>query len=60
MAAVKAIRSIRRWAYKEVGDKQAISFVVVATPEDLRANAEYIRMGDTIMDVPGGGAKHNN
>ena len=36
VAAVKAIRSIRRWAYEVFGDERAISFVVMATPEDLR------------------------
>jgi hypothetical protein len=36
VAAVKAIRSIRRWAYETFGDERAISFVVMATPEDLR------------------------
>ena len=59
VAAVKAIRSIRRWAYELFGDERAIVFVVMATPEDLRANAEYIRMGDVIVDVPGGSNNHN-
>jgi acetyl-CoA carboxylase/biotin carboxylase 1 len=113
VGAVKAIRSIRRWAYELFGDERAISFVVMATPEDLRyidvmfqsrshlalnlgkvvalpstkgdiyppfdlqfplaapcmiltivflllsANAEYIRMGDVIVDVPGGSNNHN-
>ena len=36
VAAVKCIRSIRRWAYEVFGDERAISFVVMATPEDLR------------------------
>jgi hypothetical protein len=36
VAAVKAIRSIRRWAYEVFGDERAIAFVVMATPEDLR------------------------
>lgn len=36
VGAVKAIRSIRRWAYEVFGDERAISFVVMATPEDLR------------------------
>ena len=36
VAAVKAIRSIRRWAYEVFGDERAIIFVVMATPEDLR------------------------
>ncbi|KAL7569782.1 hypothetical protein ACA910_005724 [Epithemia clementina (nom. ined.)] len=59
VAAVKAIRSIRRWSYDVLGDEKAICFVVMATPEDLRANAEYIRMGDVIVDVPGGSNNHN-
>lgn len=36
VAAVKAIRSIRRWAYEIFGNERAISLVVMATPEDLR------------------------
>lgn len=36
VAAVKAIRSIRRWAYEVFGNERAIAFVVMATPEDLR------------------------
>ncbi|KAH8077533.1 acetyl-CoA carboxylase [Aureococcus anophagefferens] len=41
MAATKSIMSMRRWAYLELGDEKAISFVVMATPEDLNANAEF-------------------
>lgn len=36
VAAVKAIRSIRSWAYEVFGNERTISFVVMATPEDLR------------------------
>ena len=46
IGAVKCIRSVRKWAYDTFGDERAIAFVVMATPEDLRANAEYIRMGE--------------
>jgi len=31
----------------------------MATPEDLRSNAEYIRMADEIVDVPGGSNNNN-
>ena len=31
----------------------------MSTPEDLRANAEYIRMADEVIDVPGGSNNHN-
>ncbi len=31
----------------------------MATPEDVRANAEYIRMADVWVDVPGGSNNHN-
>jgi acetyl-CoA carboxylase/biotin carboxylase 1 len=36
VAAIKCIRSVRRWAYDIFGDERAIQFVVMATPEDLR------------------------
>jgi hypothetical protein len=42
VGAVKAIRSIRRWAYEVLGDERAIKFVVMATPEDLRYVLFYI------------------
>ena len=28
--------------------------MAMATPDDMRANAEYIRMADEVVDVPGG------
>ena len=59
IGAVKCIRSIRRWAYENFGDDRAIIFVCMATPEDLRSNAEYIRMADECIEVPGG-ANNNN
>ncbi|KAI9357592.1 acetyl-CoA carboxylase [Zopfochytrium polystomum] len=59
MAAVKAIRSIRRWSYETFGDDRAIQFTVMATPEDLTVNAEYIRMADQFVEVPGGASNNN-
>ena len=40
MAATKSMLSMRQWAYMELGDEKAIEFVAMATPEDLKANAE--------------------
>lgn len=54
MAATKAILSMRQWSYMELGDERAIQFVAMATPEDLKANAEYIRLADSFVEVPGG------
>ena len=51
IAAVKEIRSVRKWAYETFGDERAIQFTVMATPEDLQANAEYIRMADKYVEV---------
>ena len=31
----------------------------MATPEDLWANAEYIRLADEVVDVPGGSNNNN-
>eukprot|EP00961_Rhodomonas_salina_P277772 3753627-Rhodomonas_salina.3 len=59
MAATKSILSIRQWAYLTLGDEKAIQFVAMATPEDLNANAEFIRLADTFVEVPGGSNKNN-
>ena len=59
IAAVKEIRSIRKWAYETFGQERAIEFVVMATPEDLKVNAEYIRMADQYVEVPGGSNNNN-
>jgi biotin carboxylase/acetyl-CoA carboxylase carboxyltransferase component/biotin carboxyl carrier protein len=59
IAAVKAIRSIRRWSYENFGDELAVEFVAMATPEDVAANAEYVRMADIWTPVPGGSSNHN-
>lgn len=59
IAAVKCIRSMRKWAYETFGNERAIQFVVMATPEDLKVNAEYIRMADQIAEVPGGRNTNN-
>ena len=59
MTGVKAIRSIRKWSYETFGTERAVSFTAMATPEDLDMNAEYIRMADNFIEIPGGSA-HNN
>lgn len=59
IAAVKEIRSVRKWAYETFGNERAIQFVAMATPEDLEANAEYIRMADEYVEVPGGTNNNN-
>ncbi|XP_056677579.1 acetyl-CoA carboxylase 2 isoform X2 [Monodelphis domestica] len=59
IAAVKCMRSIRRWAYEMFRNERAIRFVVMVTPEDLKANAEYIKMADHYVPVPGGPNNNN-
>ena len=59
IAAVKEIRSIRKLAYETFGDERTIQFTVMATPEDLKINAEYIRMADQYIEVPGGSNNNN-
>ncbi|XP_010461353.1 PREDICTED: acetyl-CoA carboxylase 1-like [Camelina sativa] len=59
MAAVKFIRSIRTWAYQTFGSEKAISLVAMATPEDMRINAEHIRIADQFVEVPGGTNNNN-
>ncbi|XP_078663986.1 acetyl-CoA carboxylase-like isoform X7 [Branchiostoma floridae x Branchiostoma belcheri] len=59
IAAVKCMRSIRRWAYEMFRNERAIRFVAMVTPEDLKANAEYIKMADQYVPVPGGPNNNN-
>ena len=59
MAAAKSILSMRRWAFNEFGDENAIQFLAMATPEDLAANAEFIRYADDYVEVTGGSNKNN-
>ncbi|KAK7060862.1 acetyl-coenzyme-A carboxylase [Paramarasmius palmivorus] len=59
IAAVKEIRSVRQWSYETFGTERAIEFTVMATPEDLKVNAEYIRMADRYIEVPGGTNNNN-
>ena len=59
MAAVKFIRSIQDWAYKTFGSEHAISIVAMATPEDMRVDAEHIKLADQFVEVPGGTNNNN-
>ncbi|KAG6891561.1 hypothetical protein C0992_004419, partial [Termitomyces sp. T32_za158] len=59
IAAVKEIRSIRQWSYETFGREREVEFTVMATPEDLKVNAEYIRMADRYIEVPGGTNNNN-
>ncbi|KMQ93420.1 acetyl- carboxylase [Lasius niger] len=59
IAAVKCMRSIRRWSYEMFKNERVVRFVVMVTPEDLKANAEYIKMADQYVPVPGGTNNNN-
>lgn len=38
---------------------QLLTFVVMATPEDLEANSEFLKKADAIVPVPGGPSREN-
>ena len=59
MAATKSILSMRQWAYMELGDESLVKFVAMATPEDLKANAEFVRLADSFVEVPAGKNSNN-
>ena len=59
MAAVKFIRSVQDWAYKFFGHEHAVAIVAMATPEDMRVDAEHIKMADQFVEVPGGSNNNN-
>ena len=56
---MKCIRSIRRWSYETFLNERAIKFVVMVTPEDLKANADYIKIADFVCKVKGGSNNNN-
>lgn len=59
IAAVKEIRSVRKWAYETFGNDRVVEFIAMATPDDFGANAEYIKMADSVAHVPGGTNNNN-
>ncbi len=58
-AAFKCMRSMRQWLYHTFGSDRLIEFVAMATPEDLRVGAEYIKLADAYEEVPGGKNNRN-
>jgi acetyl-CoA carboxylase/biotin carboxylase 1 len=59
LAAVKGIRSMRKWAHDTFKKENELTFIVMATSDDIRANSEYIRLGDEIVEVEGGSTRNN-
>jgi acetyl-CoA carboxylase/biotin carboxylase 1 len=59
IAAVKAIRSLRRWSYETFSNDKKIHIAVMTTPEDIAANLEYIHLADQHVEVPGGSSSSN-
>eukprot|EP00457_Paulinella_chromatophora_P000115 gb/GEZN01000115.1/.p1 GENE.gb/GEZN01000115.1/~~gb/GEZN01000115.1/.p1 ORF type:complete len:2290 (+),score=335.54 gb/GEZN01000115.1/:133-6870(+) len=59
IAALKAIRSIKKWCYDMLGDDKAIQFVAMATPSDIKVNAAYIHLADEFVEVPDGPNNNN-
>uniref|UniRef100_A0A0D9WEQ7 Uncharacterized protein n=1 Tax=Leersia perrieri TaxID=77586 RepID=A0A0D9WEQ7_9ORYZ len=59
MAAAKFMRSVRTWANDTFGSEKAIQLIAMATSEDLRINAEHIRIADQFVEVPGGTNNNN-
>lgn len=41
IAAVKCMRSIRRWSYEMFKNERAVRFVVMVTPEDLKGEQHF-------------------
>jgi len=59
MAATKAILSMRQWSFVDLGDAKKLEFVVMASKDDLEANAEFIRLADSYVEVPPGKNTNN-
>ena len=50
---------MRQWAYRTFLNEHILRFVVMASPDDMKNNSEYIRLGDLIEEVPGGPNNNN-
>jgi len=48
IAAVKMLRSVRKWSYETFGDERAIQFTVMATPEDLKWVQPMLSVADIV------------
>eukprot|EP00798_Chlamydomonas_sp_ICE-L_P011177 gene11177-18790_t len=59
LAAVKFMRSVRSWAAQAMGSGQAVTLVAMATPNDIRINAEHLQLADQFIEVPAGGNVNN-
>jgi len=59
LGAAKAIRSLRRWAFLTFRRHDILHIISMATPEDIAANAEYIRLADEFVRVAGGSNRNN-
>ena len=59
LAAVKGIVSIRNWLHEHINDADAIQMTVLASPEDMSVNAEFIRLSNQHFEVPGGSNANN-
>ncbi|CAF1398561.1 unnamed protein product [Rotaria sordida] len=59
IAAAKYMRLIRQWSYEMFQQEKTIKFVVMITPEDRKANAEYIQYADEYVDVVDGPSHMN-
>ena len=44
IAAVKCMRSIRKWSYELFGNEKAIKFVVMVSPEDLKVRPSLLHV----------------
>ncbi|KXZ43840.1 hypothetical protein GPECTOR_79g119 [Gonium pectorale] len=53
------MRSVRSWAAQALGSPRAVAMVAMATPDDMRVNAEHIAMADQFVEVPGGTNNNN-
>lgn len=59
LAATKAMRSLRLWSYEVLGLHDALHLVAMVTPEDKKANVEYLRLANEYVIVPGGPNRNN-
>lgn len=46
-------------SYETFGSDKVFEFIVMTTPEDMKANAQYIHLADNFIQVPAGPSINN-
>ncbi|CAX65073.1 acetyl-CoA carboxylase [Caenorhabditis elegans] len=59
LAAMKCLISIRQWLQNQFGTSGVVSFVCIATEDEMRSASHYLKLADEIVMAPAGSNSKN-